>query len=92
MSELLPKWPERFYAKGMNLQQCTESWLEYERARVDAAMARLRVAVAKLKEAREDIDNWAGYASEYFVEKHDLAGCLRSYEETLASIGELPPE
>ena len=62
----------------------------FQQARAEAAIERLRVAVAKLKEAREDIDNWAGYASEYFVEKHDLKGCLRGYEETLAEIGEIP--
>ena len=84
MSDVKP-WPDEPYLTAPTMQ-----WLDYEHARAEAALSRLRIAVAKLKEAREDIDNWAGYASEYFVEKHDLKGCLRGYEETLAEIGEIP--
>ena len=83
-NSMLP-WPDEPHLTAPRMQ-----WLDYERARAEAALSRLRIAVAKLKEAREDIDNWAGYASEYFVEKHDLKGCLRGYEETLAEIGEIP--
>jgi hypothetical protein len=45
----LPKWPVRFAVRGMNLQQCTESWLEYERARADAWEARCRMLYAAVK-------------------------------------------
>jgi hypothetical protein len=82
----LAPWPEKPFWDTDDTD-----WMRYERARADAWEARCRMAVEKLKEAREDIDNWAGYASTYFVEKHDLAGCLRGYEEALALIGELPP-
>jgi hypothetical protein len=36
-----------------------------------------------LREAVEDIESWAGYASEYFQDKHDLAGCLARYRAAL---------
>ena len=38
--------------------------------------------LAALKESRESIEDWAGYASEYFREKHKLA-------EELAALGAL---
>lgn len=34
---------------------------------------------APLLEAIEDIESWAGYASEYFQDKHDLKGCVARY-------------
>ncbi len=42
--------------------------------------ARLRAGYA---EAIEDIEVWAAYASEYFQEKHDLAGLLARHREIL---------
>ena len=42
--------------------------------------AALREQIAQVKaDAYEDIESWAGYASSYFLEKHDLAGCLEKY-------------
>ena len=38
-----------------------------------------------LKDAREDIEDWAGYASEYFQDKHDLKGVLAKYDAILQS-------
>lgn len=32
-----------------------------------------------LNEAADDIQDWGGYASAYFQEKHDLAGCVAKY-------------
>ena len=46
--------------------------------------------VAELKEAlldaREDIEHWSGYASEYFQDKHDLKGCLAKYDAIIARL------
>ena len=39
----------------------------------DAEIARLREA---LEDAIESIEGWGAYASEYFKDKHDLAGDL----------------
>ena len=33
-----------------------------------------------------DIEYWACYASEYFREKHDLAGTLKAHRERLAAM------
>ena len=42
--------------------------------------AALREQIAQVKaDAYEDIESWAGYASAYFQEKHDLEGCLKKY-------------
>jgi hypothetical protein len=87
----LPPWPKNPASADYTNAEYAWAMRCYEYARAEAAMARLVVAVAKLKEAREDVGNWAGYASDYFVQKHDLAGCLLGYEDTLALIGDLPP-
>ncbi len=54
--------------------------LEAQVAERDAEIARLRVLadwlITALTEARDDVDCWAAYASEYLREKHDLAGDL----------------
>jgi chromosome segregation ATPase len=47
----------------------------------EAERDRLREA---LEEAREDVVHWAGYASDYFKEKHDLAGDLARIDAALA--------
>lgn len=36
-------------------------------------------------EAAEDIESWAGYASAYFQEKHDLAGTLKKWRDRALS-------
>jgi uncharacterized small protein (DUF1192 family) len=36
-----------------------------------------------LREARDAIEDWAGYASDYFREKHDLAGDLAKIDAAL---------
>ena len=38
-------------------------------------------------EAIEDIESWAGYASAYFQDKHDLRGCLEKHR-TRTTTGE----
>lgn len=52
-----------------------------ERDRLRAENARLREA---LTGAIEDVGFWGGYASEYFKDKHDLAGCLALHRAALA--------
>lgn len=39
----------------------------------------LEAARGLLLEAAEDIESWGAYASAYFQEKHDLAGCAMKY-------------
>ena len=39
---------------------------------------RLRILLA---DAADDIETWGAYASEYFHQKHDLAGCVARYRE-----------
>lgn len=53
-------WDDEQVSKGLDLLQKRRFEIE-----------RLRVLVA---EAIEDLEHWAGYASDYFKEKHDLAG------------------
>jgi hypothetical protein len=60
--------------------------LAYEAAAALTAQAR---RIAELEsgyaEAIEDIESWAGYASEYFQDKHDLPGCLAGHRAALSS-------
>jgi hypothetical protein len=60
----------------MNLQQCTEGHLEYERARADAAIARLRAARALLI---------AAYNKHVLGQEEGAP-----IAEALAAIGEIP--
>ena len=45
-----------------------------------------------LAEAREDVDFWGGYASEYFQEKWDLTGTLEKYDAVIAETPTTPPQ
>ena len=40
--------------------------------------------LAALKDAREMVSDWAGYASPYFQEKHDIDGDLKKLDEAIA--------
>lgn len=48
----------------------------------EAGVERLRLALA---DAIESVEEWAGYASDYFREKHDLAGTLKGLRAALAA-------
>lgn len=37
-----------------------------------------------LKDAREMVSDWAGYASPYFQEKHDIDGDLKKLDDAIA--------
>jgi hypothetical protein len=55
-------------------------------------LSSLRAEVVRLRkgyaEAIDDIESWAGYASEYFQSKHDLAGTLAQHRALLTGEGE----
>lgn len=53
--------------------------------RAEQAGADAAVLHAALVEARDSIESWAGYASEYFREKHDLAGELARLDAVIAA-------
>jgi hypothetical protein len=56
------------------------------RIQVDAIVAlqaRLEAVKTGYAEAIEDIEDWGVYASEYFQEKHDLAGTLAAHRKAL---------
>lgn len=54
---------------------------EHENRRLRAENEKLRAA---LKDARECVLAWSGYANEYFREKHDLAGDLARIDAALS--------
>jgi len=68
-----------------------EPLAEYHLAKAawNTGQAQLRARVAELqegyREAIEDIDGWGCYASEYFQEKHDLAGTIAKHRKLLES-------
>lgn len=81
----MPQWPERilyFYSSGAPTSSVSAT--EYERARADAAIARLRVAVDALKAVRAESRSNDAMWFEGVYDK--LA------DEALALIGELPQE
>ncbi len=68
------------------LQRALQALAERDAARsaLAAAEARERGLRTGYAEAIEDIESWAGYASTYFQEKHDLKGCLERHRAALA--------
>ena len=40
--------------------------------------------LAALRDAREMVSDWAGYASPYFQEKHDIDGDLKKLDDAIA--------
>lgn len=65
----------RIAALELSAQQCA-----HER---DCAVERVAGLEKALREAIESIEDWAGYASEYFQEKHDLKGELARLNSAL---------
>lgn len=63
-------------------------------AEAAAEIATLRSQLARAREgletAREDIQCWASYASEYFQNKHGLADDLAAIDTLLAELPALP--
>ena len=59
----------------------------YERvnAELKAEVEELRKS---LLDAAEEIDAWGSYASDYFQEKHDLAGCVAKFHAAAMGKGE----
>jgi len=55
--------------------------------RAQKAEARVKELEAALREAIDAIEGWAGYASDYFRDKHDLAGDL---SRARAALGDKP--
>ena len=56
--------------------------------------AELKAEVEELRksllDAAEEIDAWGSYASDYFQEKHDLAGCVAKFHAAAMGKGEQP--
>lgn len=75
MSEL-PSWPDMNSFRNSNKYITRVAEIMYERARAEAALARLRVAVEMLKEIADN----PGYDNSYSLDAR----------ETLATIGDLP--
>jgi len=72
------------------LRACVAHRTEALRAEVERVTCELMDAITRadkleeaLREARDAIEDWAGYASDYFREKHDLAGDLAKVDALL---------
>lgn len=78
MSEM-PKWPEKPEHLGL---ANPVYWEAYERARAEAALARLRVAVKALESLRDLAQAIVGESCTYEVE--------RISDEAIQAIGEIP--
>jgi len=65
-----------------------ELWdaLKAERAKVAELESTVEGLASHLEDAIEDIGCWAGYASEYFQYKYDLAGMIKAYQDVLAAL------
>lgn len=56
------------------------------KARCSELRAEVEALRRLLADAAEDVESWGAYASEYFQEKHDLAGCVTKYRK--AAVGD----
>lgn len=73
-------------AENERLREEVETWKTYARGKHDLWQESVRRAerlAEALREARDAIEDWAGYASDYFREKHDLAGDLAKVDALL---------
>ena len=63
-------------------------WDAFHRAANPAAVLELirqrDELMEALKDAREMVSDWAGYASPYFREKHDIDGDLKKLDDAIA--------
>jgi hypothetical protein len=50
---------------------------------VDVTAIQLTILVETLKEAREMVENWGAYATEYYQEKWNLAGNLAFLDDVI---------
>ncbi|MFV3090206.1 hypothetical protein ACNJYG_06890 [Pseudomonas sp. GW6] len=64
---------------GRSYREVHEPALREAHAYIQDLRAELAAARVLLLEAAEDIESWGAYASAYFQEKHDLAGCAMKY-------------
>jgi len=60
--------------------------LKDAQTRVAELQATIEGLASNLSDAIEDIGCWAGYASEYFQYKYDLAGMIKAYQDVLAAL------
>ncbi len=85
--------PERIWAEhaeavdGLLMFAAPENGTEYVLASThQRALLALEEAEKALKDARECVEDWAGYAGDYFREKHDLDGDLARIDAALTLI------
>lgn len=77
-SNALPEWPKPLrLASGLSEAEIYKAGFGYERARADAAMARLRICEAVLQDIR--------------INAHTLEDAIGYATEALSLIGPLPP-
>lgn len=75
---------ERIYTLSAHVALLKASLAQAEReAEKPDSVAELTAENERLRnllgDAADEIQNWGAYASEYFQEKHDLAGCVGKY-------------
>ena len=84
------KWPtdEPFIFKQdkkgytwREVQDTFEGWQLCEASALERAAVECERLKGLLREAADDLESWADYASEYLREKHDLAGTVKQYRE-----------
>ena len=78
----LDHWRIRAYYLEGNWSRCSHA-CAIEQTKREQAEARAERLAEALREARDAIEDWAGYASDYFREKHDLAGDLAKIDALL---------
>ena len=76
------------FERRMNSHRSAIGWLVLGPSHAAELIATAREALtlhAALVEARDDVESWASYASQYFREKHDLAGELAKLDAVIAA-------
>lgn len=81
------KLGDRYDAVNAEVAGLRTGYEAYERvnAELKAEVDGLRKS---LLDAAEEIDAWGSYASDYFQEKHDLAGCVAKFHAAAMGKGE----
>jgi hypothetical protein len=82
LAETVPD-PEYRRMQDIEIERLREERKQHKQIATDLGSKNNRLREA-LTEAREDVAHWGGYASDYFKEKHDLAGDLARIDAALA--------
>ncbi len=85
---LYPNQPDGWYNAFMRSGNGGVTRRMTDKERIQELENILNIAINGYKEAVQDIEGWAAYASDYFKQKHNLEGDLLAHQKVIALLQE----